>query len=80
MMLEEGLDNLIVANDLSTKKVFYLTPSKNLNEAMEVFAELDVEQLPVVQEDDPTKVIGMLTRGDVVNVYNREVLVSSFDR
>ena len=80
VMLEEGLDNLIVANDLSTKKVICLTPTNNLNEAMEIFAELDVEQLPVVQGNNPSKIIGMLTRGDVINVYNREVLVSSFDR
>tara|TARA_B100000686_G_C16771720_1_gene965611 strand:- start:1139 stop:2671 length:1533 start_codon:yes stop_codon:yes gene_type:complete len=79
MMLEENLADLIVANDLGTKEVIHLNPMNNLNEAMEVFAELDVEQLPVVEQGDPTKVIGMLTRGDVVNVYNREALVSGFD-
>ena len=46
---------------------------------MEKFAQLDVEQLPVVRTDDPLKAIGMVTRGDVISAYNREVLVSEFD-
>jgi chloride channel protein, CIC family len=80
MILEEGLGDLVVANDISTKNVVSLTPSKNLNEAMELFADMDFEQLPVVHEDNPTIVIGMIARGDVMNVYNREVLVAEFDR
>jgi CBS domain-containing protein len=47
---------------------------------MEIFAQLDVEQLPVVRSDDRVKVIGMVTRGDVLSSYNREILVSGFDR
>jgi CIC family chloride channel protein len=80
MILEDGLGDLVVANDLSTKNVISMTPSMNLNEAMELFADMDIEQLPVVHEDDPTIVVGMIARGDVMNVYNREVLVSEFDR
>ena len=47
---------------------------------MEIFSQLDVDQLPVVKSDDRLKVIGMLTRGDVMASYNREILVSGFDR
>jgi hypothetical protein len=47
---------------------------------MEMFAKLDVEQLPVVRRDDPKRVIGMVNRGEVLAAYNREVLVSGFDK
>ena len=47
---------------------------------MEMFAKLDVEQLPVVHHDDPKRVIGMVNRGEVLAAYNREVLVSGFDK
>lgn len=80
MFFEEGLGDLVVANELATQKALFLTPEKNLNDAMELFAELDVEQLPVVRLDNNKKVIGMINRGDVVATYNREVLVSEFDR
>ncbi|MDP7557439.1 MAG: chloride channel protein [Nitrospinaceae bacterium] len=80
MMFEEQLGDLLVAGELSTHKVQVLTPEQNLNEAMEIFSQLDVDQLPVVRNDDKAKVIGMLTRGDVMASYNREILVSGFER
>lgn len=80
MIFEEELGDLVVANDLSVKTVKSLTPDNNLNQAMELFAQLDVEQLPVVHKDDVKRVIGMVNRGEVVAAYNREVLVSEFDR
>ena len=80
MIFEEELGDLVVANDLSVKPVKFLTPGNNLNQAMELFAQLDVEQLPVVQKNDTKRVIGMVNRGEVVAAYNREVLVSEFDR
>ncbi len=80
MMFEEQLGDLLVAEELATHKVQVLTPEQNLNEAMEIFSQLDVDQLPVVRNDDKAKVIGMLTRGDVMAAYNREILVSGFER
>jgi CIC family chloride channel protein len=79
-MFEEGLLDLVVASTLATPKVEILVPENNLNEAMEIFARLDVDQIPVVRQDNPKKVIGMVNRGDVIAAYNREVLVHSFDR
>ena len=80
MMFEEQLGDLLVAEELATHKVQVLTPEQNLNEAMDIFSQLDVDQLPVVRNDDKAKVIGMLTRGDVMAAYNREILVSGFER
>jgi CIC family chloride channel protein len=80
MIFDEELGDLVVANDLKVESVMTLTPENNLNEAMEMFAKLDVEQLPVVRRDDPKRVIGMVNRGEVLAAYNREVLVSGFDR
>jgi hypothetical protein len=35
---EDGLEHLVVANDMATKDVVTLSPNHNLNEAMEKFA------------------------------------------
>ena len=80
MIFEEGLEDLVLANDLATRDVYTLKPENNINEAMELFARLDVEQLPVVRSEDAGKVIGMVNRGDVIAAYNREVLVAGFER
>ena len=80
VIFEEQLGDLLVAGELANQKVIALTPQQNLNEAMEMFSQLDVDQLPVVRSEDKLKVIGMLNRGDMMASYNREVLVSGFDR
>jgi len=80
VIFEEQLGDLLVAGELANTKVYSLTPQQNLNEAMEIFSQLDVDQLPVVRSEDKLKVIGMLSRGDMMASYNRAILVSGFDR
>ena len=80
VIFEEQLGDLLVAGELANTKVYSLTPQQNLNEAMEIFSQLDVDQLPVVRSEDKLKVIGMLTRGDMMASYNRAILVSGFDQ
>lgn len=73
---QEDTVETMLARDLATKDVTALKPNHNLNEALEKFSQLDLQQLPVVQAGDSRKVIGMLRRSDVQAVYNREILVS----
>jgi CIC family chloride channel protein len=80
VIFEEQLGDLLVAGELANPKVISLTPQQNLNEAMEIFSQLDVDQLPVVSSEDKLKVIGMLTRSEMMASYNRAILVSEFDR
>ena len=80
VIFEEQLGDLLVAGELANPKVISLTPQQNLNEAMEIFSQLDVDQLPVVRSEDKLKVIGMLTRSEMMASYNRAILVSGFDR
>jgi CIC family chloride channel protein len=68
------LAQLVVAKEIATENVITLREDHNLNEAMEKFTQIDVEQLPVVRGDDPLRVVGMLSRMDVISAYNREVL------
>ena len=80
VIFEEQLGDLLVAGELANTKVYSLTPQQNLSDAMEIFSQLDVDQLPVVRSEDKLKVIGMITRGDMMASYNRAILVSGFDK
>jgi CIC family chloride channel protein len=73
---KEGMEEAVLARDLATPDVTTLKPNHNLNEALEKFSELDVEQIPVVSVGDAQKVIGLLRRSDVQAVYNREILIN----
>ncbi|CAI2718708.1 chloride channel protein [Nitrospina watsonii] len=69
----------LTAKDLATPKPITLVPHNNLNEALEKFAELDVDQIPVVGVSDPNQILGMLNRADVEAVYNREKLIQNME-
>lgn len=76
VMFEEDLKGVVVAKDMASTEVVSLSPKNNLNEALEKFATTDEAQLPVVDDKKPDRVIGMLSRGDIISAYNKKVLMS----
>lgn len=76
VMFEEDLKGVVVAKDMASTEVVSLSPKNNLNEALEKFATTDEGQLPVVDDKKPDRVIGMLSRGDIISAYNKKVLMS----
>jgi chloride channel protein, CIC family len=56
--------------DAMTAKPVTVTDRFPVSEALERMAALGVSRLPVVSEDDPTHLIGMFRREDVVKAYH----------
>ncbi|MFW2330868.1 MAG: chloride channel protein [Nitrospinota bacterium] len=71
------LADIVVANEIATYPVITVHSDNNLNEAFIVFADIDIEQLPVVASDNPKKVVGLISRKDVIASYNKGVLLRS---
>jgi len=71
----ERLGSLLVAYDLMSPVVYRCKPSTTLDKVMKAFGEIrtGVEELPVVAEDDPDRLIGVVHKSDVIVAYNREV-------
>jgi len=65
---------LCVAQDLATPNVEPLTLQMDLSAALSRFATEHFAELPVVDEQAPTKLVGLLRRGDLVRQYNRQML------
>jgi len=80
ILLEEGLMDLVIAKDIMTEDVITLTADENLYDAMGTFGIKDIGQLPVVDKDNPKRVVGMLKRTDVIVAYNNAVLRSGLER
>jgi chloride channel protein, CIC family len=74
VLLEERVTHIVNADDIATVDVIVLTPGDDLNAAMERFALKDIDEIPVVERTGSKKVVGMLKRKDVIDVYKREVL------
>jgi CIC family chloride channel protein len=74
LLFDEALRDLVVAGDIASEPVIRLTPDDNLWTAIEKFSVKDLEQIPVVAAENPRKLLGMISRRDVINAYNREIL------
>jgi CIC family chloride channel protein len=68
VLFEDTLCELLMAGDVARKAVL-LRPDEDLYTALLKFVESDLAQLPVVDSEDPTKVLGILAREDVFTAY-----------
>jgi CIC family chloride channel protein len=64
---------LLVAADMMRGGVTPLNPGDGVDEAMELFVESDLLALPVVDGTLEQKVVGMVKRADVANLYLQRI-------
>jgi chloride channel protein, CIC family len=67
------VEELIVVKDIAMQRIITTTPSEDLSTVMQKFTEKNIDQLPVVREEDPGQLLGMLSRRDVIAVYNQRL-------
>ena len=77
VLLEEQAGPLIVARDLCDANVATLTPEDGLGEAFRRMDADGLEDVPVVDPANPKRVLGMLSRADLIAAYNRTVAILS---
>ena len=73
-ILDEDLPpNLVIARDIAVPRVVTSRPDEPLSQALRKLASRGLEELPVVDPDDPQKVLYMLSRRSVLARYTREL-------
>ncbi len=70
---EEFIGDLVIAHDLVNPDVPTVNPNDNLEEAMKLLGQCDVEELPVAAEENPGQIIGIITYRDIIEAYNHEL-------
>ena len=75
---DEHLKDLVVAKELATHKVVTISLDDNLYNALEKITSKDFSILPVVSPDDASKLLGILTRRDIIGAYNKAVIKKPF--
>jgi CIC family chloride channel protein len=68
------LDDRMKVKDIMTKDVVTVSIEDNLSVAMEKITAGDFAILPVVASDDPWKMLGILTRRDILEAYDQAVI------
>jgi CIC family chloride channel protein len=70
----EIVKNILVARDIANPSITVIYPGDDLDYVLNLFGKLNLDQFPVVDSHDPSKVLGAVTRQKVISIYNRETL------
>ncbi|MDQ6950517.1 MAG: chloride channel protein [Mariprofundales bacterium] len=73
-LLDSTLDQVVVASEVANRQVKVVSESDSLLDAINVFDRENFEQMPVVAEDEPRKVLGMLARNAVFSTYHKMIV------
>jgi len=78
VLLEEGVYPLVIAKDIAQPVTVTVTPEENLASALRKFTMMDtqgtpVEEIWVVDSKDPNRILGVLTRRNLLAAYTREM-------
>ncbi len=71
---QDYLTDLLIALDLVNPEIPRIQASDTLDTAMKIFGQNDLDELPVMDAEDPRQVIGSIIRKDVIDAYNRELV------
>jgi CIC family chloride channel protein len=76
-IFDEDLKDLVVAKDLASENVTTVSTDDDLFTALEKISRKDFSTMPVVSPDDPTELVGIVTRRDIIGAYEKAVLKKS---
>jgi len=68
---EYGERSPMIAHDLASDPDEVLLLGDDLDTALERMVALDVEELPIIRSEEERRVVGLLSRRDIIAVYNR---------
>jgi len=74
ILAEEGPKDHIRVKDMGTKEVITAHPEDSLEKAMDKMRYHHIERLPVVDPNNPKKLVGFLSQRDVWAAYNKALL------
>lgn len=70
----EQVIKFVVAYDIMNPNFLYTLPTERLSNVMEKFWMQDCERLPVLNNMDDKKLIGTISKRDILRLYSQEVL------
>ncbi len=74
LLADPASHDVVIAADLCDPNVPTVTLSTSLGKALGRMEADDVEEIPVVDDADPRRIVGLLSRADVIRAYNRALL------
>ena len=73
VMMQDDLYSLLIASDMMLPHSAFIRTDAPLGDALALFAEGDVSTLPVVENEDSMKLVGVLTHQSLMVHYHQEI-------
>ena len=70
---DDSVHQLAIAADLMTTDPIHVTLDMDLHTALSRFSIKELDELPVVDAEDPTRLLGMLRRRAIARAYNEKL-------
>ncbi|HEY7746959.1 MAG TPA: chloride channel protein [Desulfuromonadales bacterium] len=74
VVFERDLMDLVVVKELATLDVITVVEDDDLDTAMRKIGYRNIEQLPVVDRETGKRLVGIISRRDMVSAYNRALM------
>ncbi len=72
-LFNDTLGDIIIMKDVARVDVIKATPSEDVNTVLKKFTIRNIDQIPVVSDSDPGEFLGMISRREVIDFYNRQI-------
>jgi CIC family chloride channel protein len=79
VVFERDLMDLVVVKELATTDVITAHADEDLDQTMRKIGYRNIEQLPVVDRETHRKLVGIISRRDIVAAYNRALMSRSLE-
>ena len=73
-LLGSAVGPLVIADDLATRPVKTVNLRDDLHTALRRLTDLNLDEIPVVDLEDPTRLVGLLGRRELVAAYSSELV------
>jgi len=70
---DQEIYRLAIASDIMSSPPVVVRPRDDLHRALETFDSIWIDELPVVSEDDPNRVLGRLRRRSINRAYTKKL-------
>jgi CIC family chloride channel protein len=73
VLFEQEIDDVVLMRDIANFDIISTTPSEDLNEVLKKFTIRNIQRIPVVKDEDHSRLLGMLDRREVIQAYNQRI-------
>jgi CIC family chloride channel protein len=73
-LIDPALDQVVVASEVVNPNVQVLAESDSLLEAIRILDREEFEQMPVVADDNPRRVLGVVSRNAIFSTYHKMIV------